>query len=343
MTLLRIAVDVMGGDNPPQSLSNAIVDAAIRFGAEHSLTLIATEEVIKDFNLRWQELYQPKLHARVDYIQATDIIKMGDDPVQAARHRKSSSLALGIKLIKKHQVDAFVSVGNTGALIASATLSLPSLPGITRPALLATLPTENGFVVVIDVGGNVYCKARHLVKFAQMGAAYQRCIQNIEVPRVGLLNIGVESKKGTTELRQAYQTLKDESQALVAQGLSPGMTFLGNVEGRDLFRGNVDVLVTDGFTGNILLKSAEGTASFIFKYLKENCPQQSQDRLFQTLGQLNRHFNYAEYPGAIVCGVEGVVVKCHGYSSDKALLNGIEGAFNLVQKRLVHRIKEQLS
>ncbi len=340
---MRIAVDVMGGDNPPQSLCTAIVDAAIRFGPQHSLTLVATEDVLQEFNRRWQEQYQPKIHSRVEYCLAADFISMGDDPVQAARHRKGSSLAMGIRLIKKHQADAFVTAGNTGALIASATLSLPSLPGITRPALLATLPTENGFVVVIDVGGNVYCKARHLVKFAQMGAAYQRCIQNIELPRVGLLNIGVESKKGSNELRQAYQTLKEEGQNLVAQGLSPGMTFLGNVEGRDIFKGNVDVIVTDGFTGNILLKSAEGTASFIFKYLKENCPPQNQERLHQALGQLNRHFNYAEYPGAIVCGVEGIVVKCHGDSTAKALLNSIEGAFNLVQKRLVHRIKEQLS
>lgn len=340
---MRIAVDLMGGDQPPQSLCSAIVDAAARFGPEHSITLIATEEVLQDFNLLWQRQPKPETCSKVVLCPANEVISMQDDPVQAARHKKSSSLMLGIRLLKKHQVDAFVSAGNTGALIAGTALSLPLLPGIARPALLAMLPTENGYAVVIDVGGNVYCKAKNLVQFAQMGAAYQRCTQNIDLPRVGLLNIGVESKKGTNELRQAYQTLKEESQSLVAQGLSPGMTFMGNVEGRDIFRGVVDVLVTDGFTGNILLKSAEGVAGFIFSYLKENLPTQSAERLAQSISQVHRHFNYSEYPGAIVCGVEGVVVKCHGNSNAKALLNGIQGAFNLVQRRFIHRIKEQLN
>ncbi len=340
---MRIAVDLMGGDTPPQSFCSAIVDAAARFGSDHSLTLIATEEVLHDFNQRWQEQYKPGVYSRVDYCPASDIISMEDDPVMAARHKKGSSMMLGIRLLKKNQVDALVSAGNTGALVTGTALSLPSLPGITRPALLAMLPTENGFTVVIDVGGNVYCKAKHLVQFARIGAAYQRCVQNIDLPRVGLLNIGVESKKGTKELRQAYQTLKEESQSLVAQGLSPGMNFLGNVEGRDIYRGVVDVLVTDGFTGNILIKSAEGMAGFIFSYLKENIPQNSQDRFSQVISQIHRHFNHSEYPGAIVCGVERVVVKCHGDSSPRALLNGIQGAFNLVQKRFIQRIKEQLS
>lgn len=339
---MRIAVDVMGSDESPQLLCNAIADAAVRFGPSHALVLLATQEVIDAFKPMWEAQYNPRSCAKIEYLAAATFITMDDDPVGAARHKKDSSMLMGIKLLKKHQVDALVSVGNTGALVASSTLSLPALPGISRPALLAVLPTENGFVAVIDVGGNVYGKARNLVQFAQMGAAYQRCIQNIDLPRVGLLNIGQESRKGTLELRQAYQILKDESQSLVAQGLSPGMTFLGNVEGRDIFLGEVDVLVTDGFTGNILLKTVEGAASFIFGYLIKNCPSQSQDKLQHTLNQLHRHFNYAEYPGAIVCGVEGVVVKCHGHSSSKALLNGIQGAFNLVQKKLIHRIKEQL-
>lgn len=339
---MRIAVDVMGGDEPPLNLCKGVVDAAARFGPHHTLVIIATEDVAQQFALQWRDRIQSSDHSKIEFVTASEVIEMNDDPVQSAKLKKESSLVLGVRLLKKHKVDAFLSVGNTGALIASATLTLPLLPGITRPALLAMLPTENAYVAVIDVGGNVSCKARHLAQFAQMGAAFQRCIQNIDQPRVGLLNIGVESKKGTSELRQAYQNLKDESETLVAQGLSPGMIFVGNVEGRDLFRGEVDVLVTDGFTGNILLKTAEGTASFIFRYLKENCPSGVQDKLLQALGQLSRHFNYAEYPGAIICGVEGIVMKCHGDSTSDALLNGIQGAFNFVQKRLIHRIKEQL-
>ena len=189
---------------------------------------------------------------------------------------------------------------------------------------------------MIDVGGNVSYKAHHLVQFANMGAAVQRCSKGIDTPRVGLLNIGVESKKGTTELRQAYQVLQQFEN-------SPKMKFEGNIEAREVLQGKVDVLVTDGFTGNVLLKSIEGVSTFIMDYISESTASHASDTLKQSLHDLQRHFRYDEYPGAIVCGVDGVVVKCHGYSSKKAFFNGIKGAVLLVQKQLVSRIKEQLS
>ncbi len=160
----------------------------------------------------------------------------------------------GIRNLKERDIDAFVTAGNTGALIAAATIILPMLPEVARPALMALLPTRKGLVTVIDVGGNVSVKAPQLVQFAKMGVAFQRTYRNCPNPTVGLLNIGAESKKGTPEHRQAYDALSE----------APNMTFIGNVEGREVFQGRVDVLATDGFTGNVFLKTSEGVSSFIF-------------------------------------------------------------------------------
>ena len=232
-------------------------------------------------------------------------------------------------------MDGLVSAGNTGALIAGATLSLPLLPGIKRPALLATLPTEQGHVAIVDVGGNVSCKAYHLVQFAQLGAAYQRCCKGIEQPRVGLLNIGVESKKGTSEVRQAYQLLQ-------TQAGFRGMQFVGNIEGREVFHGAVDVIVTDGFTGNILLKASEGASFFILQKVRQALINHFPEKVEAMFHDLHHQFDYEEYSGAIICGVDCVAVKCHGQTSPKGFLNGIKGAIQLVQNGFIHQMKHQL-
>jgi phosphate acyltransferase len=344
---LHIGIDLMGGDKPPDVLFEAIIQAAEQLDDSHSLLVIATKSVVNLLSrLELPALSAKQLsvrqRARIEFHVVADAISMGDEPLGAVRRKKGSSLVVGIRLLKKRRIDAFVSCGNTGALVASSTLSLPMLPGVSRPALLAVLPTEKGSVAVIDVGGNVSCKAHHLVQFARLGAAYQRSIQGIECPLVGLLNIGVESKKGTTEVRQAYEILKTQCQELAAKGITPRLHFLGNVEGREVFQGAVDVLVTDGFTGNVLLKTTEGVASFIFNSLQETLKDHSSEIVMNTLSDLQKHFNYAEYPGAIVCGVDGIVVKCHGNSSAKALLSSIRGAITLVKKRVITLIKEQL-
>lgn len=308
----------MGGDTSPENLFEGVCQAATACDA--TFVLFATSEII------------PRLAipnpAKMIFVPTQEAILMSDEPILAVRHKKGSSLVVGIRALKKRQIDAFVSVGNTGALLAAATLSIPLLPGIKRPALLATLPTEKGNVAVIDVGGSVASKAHNLVQFAHMGAAYQRCYQGSASPRVGLLNIGVESQKGKQEVRQAYQLLQSQAPS--------GMTFIGNIEAREVLQGNVDVLVTDGFSGNVLLKSIEGTSSFILHYLMERIQGLSQQ---PSLKELLTLFSTDEYPGAILCGVEGVVVKCHGNSSPRAFFQGIQGAMTLVKKELVHQIK----
>lgn len=329
---MRIAIDLMGGDLPPQELFRGVVQAAALLPSSITLTVLATPAVIEA--IRGQAPKEIEFHAAKEFIDSTE------DPLDALRKKKQSSIAVGMRLLKKKAIQALVSAGSTGALIASATLTLTKFPGVRRPALLAFLPTEKGLVAIVDVGGNVSYRAAHLVQFALIGSAYIRGLLGIEMPRVGLLNIGSESKKGTKEVREAYRLLSEHCQNLVARGITPSMHFLGNVEGRDVFAGQVDVLVTDGFTGNVLLKTAEGTAAFILNSLQKMLASEPSEAIDRTLRQLQKQFHYAEYPGALICGVEGVVIKCHGHSSPQAIQNGIKGAADLLQKGIPSQVLE---
>lgn len=332
---MRIGIDLMG-ENSPALLFEGVKRASEQIDHSHSLLVIATKTVVDQLKKAHPSINLDKTKAKIEFRVVADIIAMGDEPIGAVRRKKDASIVVGIRLLKKKSIDAFVSSGNTGALIASATLSLPKLPGIKRPALLAILPTQRGSVAVIDVGGNVAYKADHLVQFSQMGAAFQRCMRGVPVPVIGLLNIGVESRKGTTEVRKAYDILKE-----MGKSESETMHFLGNIEGKDVFQGHIDVLVTDGFTGNVLLKTIEGVSDFIFGTLSQNADISLS--LKTALNSLEKHFNYAEYPGAIVCGVDGIVVKCHGESSSQAILSSIMGAYALVEKNVTGHLKQQLS
>ncbi|MBA3722079.1 MAG: phosphate acyltransferase PlsX [Parachlamydiaceae bacterium] len=337
---MRIGIDLMGSDSSPDVLFQAVLEASQQL-EKTTFIALATQPVI-DSILTTPNILE-KLnsnHSKIEFHPVTEIIEMNDEPLIAIRQKKNSSLVVGLKLLKKRLLDALVTAGNTGALIAGATLSLPLLPGIKRPALLATLPTEKGYVAVIDVGGNVSAKANHLVQFAQMGAAYQRCSQGIALPKVGLLNIGGESKKGHSVVREAYQVLQDR---MILHGTEKQkMEFVGNTEGREVFQGKVDVLVTDGFTGNVLLKASEGASYFILEHLKfalQDIPTVQKEAVFK---YLKYHFDYEEYAGAIVCGIDCVAVKCHGKSSTRAILNGILGASELVRNGFINQIKQQL-
>jgi len=339
---LRIGIDLMGSDSSPDTLYQAVLQIAEEFDAAYTLNVLATKDVVDSLSKTKTPLLQSPRNARIEFTIIDEVILMSDDPLTAVRRKKGSSLVIGIKLLKKRALDCFISTGNTGALIASATLSLPTLPGITRPALMAMLPTETGHTVVLDVGGSVYCKAHHLVQYAYLGAAYQRVFKGTVCPKVGLLNIGTESKKGTGELRQAYQSLEEHARTVTYGRSNPPFVFSGNVEGRDLFRGALDVVVTDGFTGNILLKSAEGVAHFIFDVIRKSIEESSSPKLEHALQHFGSKFNYAEYPGAFLCGLDGIVIKCHGNSSSRALYNGIKGAIRLVQQNVNASLKQQL-
>ncbi len=322
----------MGSDGSPIELFKAVSQAIESFPSITFIVFInpstLTELIaVKEFEITLR-------HPSLKFEFCSDFIKTEDDPLAAIRNKKNASLVVAIKQLRKRQIHALISAGNTGALLAAATVYLPLLCAVKRPALLTQLPTENGKTAVVDVGGNVCCKAIHLVQFAQLGAAYQKC-QGISSPRIGLLNIGSESKKGTAEVRQAYQLLQDMHR-------KNELNFIGNIEGRDLFQGVVDVLVTDGFTGNILLKTSEGVSSFIFRQLDKLFKKALTRDLNTLFSSLQAQFDYEEYPGAILCGIEGIIIKCHGQSSHRAFLNGIQGAIVLVENAFIEQIKSRL-
>lgn len=262
----------------------------------------------------------------ISYEIASESIEMHDHPLWAARKKKNSSLSLGIQALQKKSIHAFISMGNTGALLTTARAQLKTLPSITHPALLALLPTKKGTVAVLDVGANVDYKSSHLIEFAAMGIAYQKT-KDITSPTVGLLNIGKEAIKGTAELKLAHQHLSKLSD------LHDYPFFLGNIEGRDVFEGKVDVLVTGGFTGNVFLKTSEGMAQFLLGQLPVN----------SSLEPFEQRLDYKKYPGAILCGVNGIVIKCHGEAKIPALTQSILSAIDLVKKDFIQKIQREIS
>ncbi len=316
----RIGVDLMGSDTSPHDLFSAVLQLSEQ---EPSIELIifATADVLDEIS------------CPLEAVIAKDFIAMEDDPLIAVRKKKDSSMALGLRLLKEKRIDAFVTAGNTGALLLAAKKTLSTLSGIERPALLTILPTQRRDLAVLDVGANLSVKPRHMLQFAAMGIAYQKS-RGIELPTVGLLNIGSEAQKGTPELREAYQALESLNH--------DRMVFVGNIEGQGAFQGDIDVLVTEGFTGNIFLKTAEGISAFIWEELEETATLDAPPHLKNLLTKLRHRLHYAEYPGAILCGVDGVVVKCHGDASPEALRNGIKGAIRLVEHNFLDRIKKQL-
>jgi len=310
----------MGSDTPPEELFKAVLEAEKKLCPPFSLTVLASAEILNS-------LASKDLSASISFSLAKDVISMGDDPLPSVRLKKQASLTLGLSMLASKTLDAFVTAGNTGALIAASALMMPMLPGVKRPALLAAIPSKENPVAVIDVGGNVCCRASHLVSFARLAICYQKC-QGIEKPRVGLLNIGVESRKGSREVQQAYQML----QSLKA----PDWQFVGNVEGRDVFEGKVDVLVTDGFTGNVFLKTAEGTAKFVISQMQELLFQIGQDSSVarKAVYDLSKHLDYTEYPGALVSGINcGIAIKCHG--SGRSMAKALCEAQALVKRDFI--------
>lgn len=243
-----------------------------------------------------------------------DFVQMDESPVLALRKKKNASMFLGLRLLKLGKIDAFVTAGNSGALVLGSKIILSTIAKITRPAFLSYMPTKKHPVAVLDLGANVQCKASNLVQFALMAAAYLKT-NGVKNPRIGLLNIGEEPLKGTSELRLAYHQLQTY--------VNPPFKFAGNVEGKSVFDGDVDALVTDGFTGNVFLKTAEGIASLILDQIQAKGPG---------LSDFQKHLHYAEYPGALLLGVKGLVIKCHGYSTPKAFINAIQGAIEHAKK-----------
>ena len=329
-----IGVDLLGGDNHhPEFLLETVYNLFDKVDDPFCLLFFVTPDV------RYQMENFEQLHSQVLpkdallYCDVEEVIHMDDDPLLSVRRKKHSSMAIAMNLLKEKKLDALVTTGNTGALIASTKMYLPMLDGISRSALITLLPTKKSPVAVIDVGANIECTPENLVQFAQMGIAYQNS-RGIPHPKVGLLNIGSEEKKGRRELRETYKLL----QKFNLPDKDP--IFIGNVEGKEIFSGNIDVLVTDGFTGNVFLKTSEGISAFILETLHENESILPFSKAI--LSRLEKELYSAEYPGAILCGVDGIILKCHGDASSEALTCGLKGAISLINGRFLAKMTRQL-
>ena len=323
---IRIALDAMGGDNAPQEIVKGAILASEDSDIE--LMLVGPEDVIKE------ELEKcGYAGSEISIAQASEVIEMGETPVLAIKSKRDSSIVVGIELVKSWEAAAFVSAGNTGAVVSEATLTLGRKKGVSRPALGAVFGFPSGPILCLDIGANAECKPEMLVQFAHMGSIYMEKVFGIPEPRIGLLSNGEEETKGCKTVQKAHKMLKKAK-----------VNFIGNVEGRDLSRGMADVLVTDGFTGNVLLKMGEGLGEMLLHSLKEAVdgnPQLNEAAaLFSPiLHSVIRALDYTEYGGALLLGIDGIVVVAHGRSNSKAIKNAITTAKREVVQGVAEAMK----
>lgn len=334
---MNILLDAMGGDNAPDANIKGAIKAIGQIKAE--ITLIGKEEIIRN---RVKELYNkeieeisPKLKIR----NAEETIEMEDQPTVAIKHKKDSSMVVGFKMLKQGEGDVFISAGNSGALLTGATLLVGRIKGIDRPALAGILPAYKGRLMLMDCGSNTNCKPINLLQFAQMATIYNRNTFGIEHPTVGLLNIGTEETKGNELVKESYNLLKEKAEEL-------NINFVGNVEGRDAFSGKLDVLVADGYTGNVFLKTVEGVGKLVKRTLTESLKK----NIFTTIGAIpalpsikvfSKTMDYKEYGGALFLGVKKPVVKAHGSSDEKLFEFTIKQAEQFVKNKAVDRMIEE--
>ena len=328
---MKIIVDAMGGDKAPQSIIEGCIMALDKMPSL-SLILTGPEDVIS------AELAKYQFDSgRINIVNATEVIDMAEPPVEAIRRKRDSSLVKGLRLLADGEAGVFVTAGSTGATIAGATLIVKRLPGVKRPALAPILPTKTGKALLIDCGANAECRPSYLAQFALMGSIYMNKVEGIDSPRVGLVSNGAEAEKGNDLTKAAYKLIEQMP-----------VNFVGNAEGRDLVSGDYDVLVCDGFTGNVILKFMEGLAGVLLGMLKTELKSSLRTKIGAALAmpafrRFKKNMDYTEYGGALLLGVNGGVVKAHGSSNAKAILSTLRQAASFIDGDVVGVIKEEVS
>ena len=329
---MRIAVDAMGGDFAPKEIVRGAVDAAKKYDCE--IVLIGDEEQIR------AELHGADPTAlRISIVHASEVIGMNEHPAEAVRSKKDSSIVVATRLVKEGQCDAVFSAGSTGAAVAAAQLILQRIRGVGRPSIATPMPTPDGVTLMLDSGANVDSKPEHLVQSAVMGSLYAQYVFGIARPRVGLLNIGEEETKGNEQAKETHSLLKAE----------PNIHFCGNAEGRDVPKGNFDVVICDGFVGNVVLKFAEGLAKTILGLIQEEIrgaglmAKLGALLLMPTLRRLGKRLDVREYGGAPLLGVNGCCVIGHGSSDAKSVASAIGVTVDYVNGKVLDQIRDALA
>lgn len=328
---MRIAVDAMGGDHAPREIVRGAVDAARRLDGVTRILLVGIEDAIR------AELDQlGNVPAKIEVVHASEVVGMDDKPVEALRRKKDSSIARAVDLVKNGEADAVVSAGNTGAVMVSATLRLRKLECVERPAIATVMPTRNRPFVLLDAGANTDCTPKFLAQFGVMGHVYSKLILGQDNPVVGLLSIGGEEVKGNDVTRETFKLLSDA-----------GLNFCGNVEGHDLFEGETDVVVCDGFVGNVVLKTAESAGQAIGHWMKQEFKRNpirilGAMLLSGALRTMKRRLDPESYGGAPLLGVNGVCIITHGSSGGRAIYHAIRVAKDSVVGHLNDAIVEKI-
>lgn len=323
---MRIALDAMGTDHAPETEVAGALQALRELEEDIEIVLVGDREAIEAALARHEDV--PASRIRVHH--APDRILPSDPPAAAVRRKPDSSIVHGLKLHRDGEADAFISAGSTGAVMASSLFILRRLPGVDRPTIATIFPTSGSPCLVVDAGANVDCKPWQLVEFAHLATVYAKDVLGVERPRVGLLNIGEEPEKGNEVAVEAHALLSAD----------PRLNFVGNVEGREVVTGACDVLVTDGFTGNVLLKFYESVAQFISGLLKREVRAAGSDL---DLDRVFRVLDYSEYGGVPLLGVNGVAIICHGGSPPKAIRNAVRVAAQAVRSDIVADMAEELA
>jgi glycerol-3-phosphate acyltransferase PlsX len=321
-----IALDAMGGDNAPGEIVAGAVTAARDLGLR--VALVGRPEAI--------EAEMAKLGPYPDtltVVPASEVIEMDDSPAQAARHKKDSSIAVGLRMVKQREADAFVSAGNTGAVLAAAIMYVGRIKGIERPTLVGLMPLSGKLVAFLDIGANADCKPIYLLQFAQMASAYMQRVWKVERPKVALLNIGEEEAKGSVLTQEAFELLS-----------ASGLNFIGNVEGRDVPTDVADVIVTDGFTGNVVVKTMEGMADYVMNQLRTAIKSRpwyaaAGLALMPAFNQMRKKLDYREYGAGPLLGVDGLVFIGHGRSDARAVVSALRVAKEAAQSGMLEALR----
>ncbi len=326
---MRIALDAMGGDKAPGEIIAGALKAVEQI-EDDQLVLVGDESAIRE-HLGKQKYSESQLCI----VHAPEVVAMDDPPVEAIRRKRKSSIAIMNKMAADGEVDAVISAGNTGACVAASQLRMRLLPGVQRPGILVVFPTFAGPVAVCDVGANIAPKPSHLYQYALMSGIYMRQVRNLENPTVGLISIGQEAAKGNELVKSVNQLLRDDER----------IKFVGNVEPRDFFNHPADILVCDGFVGNVILKLTEGLADSLFKTIGREIARQKAviaDHFLPVVESLYARHDYSEYGGAPLLGVDGTCIICHGSSNARAITNAVLTVRKQLKFDINHKISEQL-
>ena len=330
---MKLALDAMGGDYAPQEIVLGGLDALNQHDFLEKIYLVGKRDAIEAV-LKEAEKDKKVDYSKLEIVEASEVIEMADHPATAYRRKKDASITVATRLVREGTADAVVSAGSTGGQMVAALFGLGRIKGVSRPAIGCIIPTYEGGKLLVDSGANTNVDETNLVQFAQMGSVYMNCVMGLENPRVGLINNGSEETKGSELTQAVYQKLKEMGD----------INFVGNIEGRDVPFGRADVMACDGFTGNVVLKTMEGTAKLIMDMLKEEIYASTKGKiggmlLKPSLSNLKKKMDYAEYGGAPLLGVNGVSVVCHGSSKARAIFKAIEVANTCCESKFVEKLK----